>query len=116
MNNYERFVKTLNWQKPDRIVTYDLCDNEQLLVEYGGYDKSKKYSYEELVQINARAFKNVGLDATRYIYDPMNHWMGGKVVNWIRFFGVDQDKWEVSQKGGTAWISKRPRDFYWLFQ
>ena len=108
MNNYQRFVKTLNWQKPDRIVTYDFCDNEQLLIEYGGYDRNKKYSYEEIVEINVKTFKNVGLDVTRCIYDPVNHWMGGKIDNWIRFFGVDPDQWEVSQEGGTAWISKRP--------
>jgi hypothetical protein len=45
---------------------------------------------------------------TRFVYDPVEHWMGSKIVNWVRFFGVDPDNWEVSQAGGTAWISKRP--------
>ncbi len=45
---------------------------------------------------------------TRYAYDPVNHWMGSKIVNWIRFFGVDPENWKVDQKGGTAWIAKRP--------
>jgi len=45
---------------------------------------------------------------TRYAYDPVNHWMGSKIVNWIRFFGVDPDNWKVEQKGGTAWIARRP--------
>jgi len=108
MTNYERFVKALNWQSVDRILTYDFVDNKQLLIKYGGYDETKKYSYEQLVEINAKAFKTAGLDVTRYIYDPANHWMGSKIVNWIRFFGVNPDNWEVSQKGGTAWIAKRP--------
>jgi len=60
------------------------------------------------VETNARAFRNIGLNMTRYAYDPSQHWMGSKIVNWIRFFGVNPDNWEISQKGGTAWISKRP--------
>jgi len=108
MNNYERLVTTLNGEKPDRILTYDFCDNEELLVEFGGYDRSKTYALEELVDVNVKAFKNVGLDVTRWVHDPANHWMAGKLANWIRFFGVDPDGWEIAQQGGTAWISKRP--------
>jgi hypothetical protein len=108
MTNCERFVKTINREKTDRILTYDFVDHRALLTKYGGYDKSKKYSFEQLVRINAKAFKGMGLDVTRYIYDPANHWMGSKIANWIRFFGVNPDNWEVCQKGGTAWISKRP--------
>jgi len=108
MTNYERFVKTINGEKTDRILTYDFVDNKELLAKHGGYDDSKNYSFEELVEINAKSFKGMGLDVTRYIYDPANHWMGSKVENWVRFFGVDADNWQVSQTGGTAWISKRP--------
>jgi len=108
MTNYERFVKTLDWEQPDRILTYDFVDNKELLSKYGGYDESKEYSFEELVEANAKSFKGMGLDVTRSIYDPVNHWMGSKVKNWIRFFGVNPDDWEICQKGGTAWISKRP--------
>lgn len=102
MTNYERFLKTLNWEKPDRILTYDLVDNKELLTKYGRYDESKEYSFEELVEANAKSFKGIGLDVTRSIYDPVNHWMGSKVKNWIRFFGVNPDDWEVCQEGGTA--------------
>lgn len=108
MTNYERFVKTINREKPDRILTYDFADNRALLTKYGGYDDSKEYNFEQIVEMNAKAFKGMGLDVTRFTYDPANHWMGSKIVNWIRFFGVNPDNWEVSQKGGTAWISKRP--------
>ena len=101
-------MKTINWQKADRILTYDLVDNSELLTKYGGYDESKKYGFEQLVEINAKSLKGMGLDVTRGIYDPVNHWMGSKIKNWIRFFGVNPDNWQVTQKGGTAWISKRP--------
>ena len=110
MDNYGRFVATLNGEKPDRILTYDFWDNEDLLVEFGGYDKSKTYTLDELVSVNVKAFKNVGLDVTRSVHDPASDWMGmgDKITNWVRFFGVDPDNWEVARKGGTTWISKRP--------
>jgi uroporphyrinogen-III decarboxylase len=108
MNNLERFKQTIDWKATDRILTYDLIDNGPLLVECGEYDDSRTYTFEQLVEVNAKAWRRVGLDVTRYVYDPVNHWMGSKITNWIRFFGVDPDSWEVSQAGGTAWISKRP--------
>lgn len=108
MSNLSRLQKTVNWQPVDRLMTYDVMDNTNVLVQHGGYDFARKYSFEELVEVNAKAFKSIGLDCTRYIHDPVNHWMGGKIKNWVRFFGVDEESWEVSQGGGTAWISKRP--------
>jgi len=108
VNNRERFKKTINWEPVDRIMTYDLLDNQEILIQYGGYDPGQTYSYVQLLEINAKAWKNSGVDATRVVYDPVNHWMGGKVDNWIRFFGVNRDDWEVRQAGETAWISKRP--------
>jgi uroporphyrinogen-III decarboxylase len=108
MTNHERLSKALNWEPVDRILTWDFMDNVGILEQFGGYRKEKKYGFEELLEVNVRAFKNIGLDMTRYIYDPAEHWMGSKIVNWIRFFGVNPDNWEVSQVGGTAWISRRP--------
>jgi hypothetical protein len=108
MNNLERFKKAINWEPVDRLMTYDYLDNTHILVEHGGYDASRKYTFEELVEVNARAWKSIGVDVTRSIHDPVNHWMGGKITNWIRFFGVNPDDWGVSQAGETAWISKRP--------
>jgi uroporphyrinogen-III decarboxylase len=108
MTNLERFTKTVNWEPVDRILTYDFVDNQALLVKYGNYDESKNYSFEEIIETNVKSFKRIGLDVTRYTYNPAEHWMGLKIVNWIRFFGVNPDNWKVSQKGGTAWISERP--------
>jgi len=108
LNNLERFKKSLDWEAVDRVQTYDYLDNQQILTRHGNYDFSRSYSFEELIKVNALAWKRIGVDITRSIYDPINHWMGGKIVNWIRFFGVDPSEWGISQAGDTAWISKRP--------
>ena len=108
MNNLERFKRAINWEPTDRIMTYDLLDNQHILIEHGGYDPTRSYSFEELLEVNAKAWKSSGLDATRTVYDPVNHWMGGKIANWIRFFGVNPDNWVVRQAGETAWIAQRP--------
>ncbi|MHB9030364.1 MAG: uroporphyrinogen decarboxylase family protein [Candidatus Latescibacterota bacterium] len=108
MTNQARFKKTLDRQPADRILTYDVMDNREVLVRYGGLDLSRSYAFEELVEVNARALQAIGLDITRNVYDPFSHWMGAKIRNWIRFFGVDPANWEVSEAGETAWISKRP--------
>jgi len=108
MNNLARFKKAIDWEPIDRILTYDFLDNRQILIQHGGFDPSRDYSFEELIEINGKAWKSIGVDVTRSVYDPINHWMGGKIKNWIRFFGVDPGRWEVSQAGETAWISKRP--------
>jgi uroporphyrinogen-III decarboxylase len=100
MTNLERFTKTINWEIPDRLMTYDLVDHREIFETYSGKG--------DLVERNARMARSIGLDITRFIFDPEHHWMGGKIKNWIRFFGVDPSMWEVSEAGGTAWISKRP--------
>lgn len=108
MTNLERFKRTLNREPVDRILTYDVMDNREVLVRYGGLDPSRACSFEELVEVNAKALHAIGLDVTRNVYDPFRHWMGAKIDNWIRFFGVDPANWEVSEAGETAWISRRP--------
>jgi uroporphyrinogen-III decarboxylase len=108
MTNYERFVKTINRKRTDRILTYDFVNNKKLLTKYGGYTETKKYSFEHIVEINAKAFKEIGLDVTHCIYNPAKSWMRLKIDSWARFLGVKQDVWEVTQKKGTDWISKRP--------
>ncbi|MDC7233546.1 MAG: uroporphyrinogen decarboxylase family protein [Spirochaetales bacterium] len=110
MNNIERLTATLQGRETDRIMTYDLVDNTEVLKAYGGYNDEKKYSPEELMEINVKAFKGIGLDITRGTHDPVDHWMRHKVDNWIRFMGVDPANWLVEQGGDTAWISKRPFD------
>lgn len=108
MRNVERLSRTLRGEPVDRLLTWDYLDNEAALVRHGGYDRARRYTFEELVEVNARACKGVGLDMTRGILDPVNHWMAGKIENWIHFLGVDPSGWGVSQAGGTAWIAKRP--------
>ena len=100
MNNYQRFVKTVNWEIPDRLMTYDVLDHRRLLEQFGGEGT--------LIERNARMANRIGLDVIRGIYDPENHWVGSKIRDWIRFFGVNPENWKVVQTGGTAWIAGRP--------
>jgi len=108
MNYLEQFKYALDWQPIDHLMTYDFLDNKQILVDHGGYDETRQYTFEELIHINGKAWKSIGVDITRFVYDPKTHWMGSKIENWIRFFDAQPDNWEVSQAGETAWISKRP--------
>jgi hypothetical protein len=108
MGNYERFVKAINREETDRILTYDFIVNKELLARYGGFDESKKYAFEQIVEINAKAFKGIGLDVTHQIYTFAKSWMGSKINNWTRFLGVSPDGWEVTGKEGMDWIAKRP--------
>ncbi len=108
MKNLERFKQALNWQPVDRLLTYDFVDSTPILTQYGGYDPSRSYTREELIEINARAFRNIGVDVTRYVFDPVNRPMGARIQNWVRFLGIDPGEWQVSQTGGTNWLSRRP--------
>ena len=49
MNNLERFKKAINWEPVDRILTYDYLDNRQILIQHGGFDMSRKYSFGVLM-------------------------------------------------------------------
>ncbi len=108
MNNLERFKKAVNWEPVDRILTYDYVDCAPLIEHLGGYQPGRAYTWEELLETNALSWKNAGLDVTRAVYDPAEHWIGSKITDWIRFFRVDPGEWRVDQAGGTAWIAKRP--------
>jgi len=93
MNNLEHFKKAIHWEPIDRILTCDYLDNREILIQYGGFDLSKEYSFEELIEINGKAWQRIGLDVTRSIYDPINHWMGGEnhkldQVLWSRCGGM----------------------------
>ncbi len=107
MNNEQRLRSALSGEA-DRIMTYDYLDNTDVLKIYGGYKEDKRYSFEELIDINARALKGVGLDITRAVYDPSHHWMHGTVDNFKRYHGADAAGWRVEQSGETGWIAERP--------
>jgi uroporphyrinogen-III decarboxylase len=100
MTNHERFVKTINWEPPDRLMTYDLVDHTEILRRYGGEG--------DLIERNARMCKRIGLDATRSIHDPEHPWLGEKIKNWARFLGVNPSNWQVDETGGTGWLAQRP--------
>ncbi len=109
MNNRERLGHTLARDgRADRIMTYDYVDNSEVLRAYGGYQDGKRYAPEELIDVNVKAFRGIGLDITRSTHDPVEHWMRHKVDNWIKFLHVDPANWKVEQGGDTAWIAERP--------
>jgi uroporphyrinogen-III decarboxylase len=108
MTNLERLCASIGRGRADRVMTYDLLDNAAILKKYGKWDDRRSYGFSELAEVNARALAGIGVDITRGMYDPVNHWMAGKIDSWIRFLGVDAAGWDVRQSGETAWIAKRP--------
>ncbi|MBI9107446.1 MAG: hypothetical protein JEZ04_11940 [Spirochaetales bacterium] len=108
MTNAARLNETLSMGQPDRIMTYDYADNSEILTAYGGWSPDEKYSFEEILELNARAHKGVGLDITRAYHDPLNHWMHGKVENWERYLKIVPGSLGVESSGDTSWINRRP--------
>jgi len=51
MTNCERSVRTINWEIPDRILTYDFIDNRELLERFGGKG--------DLIVRNARTYADM---------------------------------------------------------
>lgn len=100
MNGHERFLRTINFQEPDRVITYDLLGNSELIERYGGSGTA--------IEKNAQVMRTLGIDVTRGIYDPDRHWLEDKVDLWKRHYGLDPDGWKVTPQGGTSWISQRP--------
>ncbi len=97
----ERIARNVRFEPVEEAVTYDFIDSNQLLAALGGDDTN-------LMVRNARLYKAIGLDSTRYFHDPERHWLWGTFDIWTRFFGVNPREWEVAETGGTAWFSKRP--------
>ena len=97
----ERFTRNASFEPVDEVVTFDFIDNNKLLHAFGGHDSN-------LIVRNARLFKTIGLDSTRYIHNPGKHWLWGTLDFWTEFLGIQADKWEVAETGGTAWFSRRP--------
>lgn len=101
MTTIEAFAQTCKFQLPDRIVTYDLIKNNQLLQMYGGND-------QDIVVRNAKMMKAIGLDSTRTLLNPEHYYAKRKLEIWTELFGVDPSGWEVVVDTGTAWFQKRP--------
>jgi hypothetical protein len=101
LNSKERFDATFNFSKVDRVLTYDLLMNRELYEKFAGTEGS-------LIECNARMMKATGLDCTRGIYDPSEHWLSAKLKCWERFFGIASWGYKIERSGGTSWISGRP--------
>jgi uroporphyrinogen decarboxylase len=58
LDSYERFVRALNFEEPDRVPTWDIVENIELIRQLGGTGPA-----EEIVP---RTYKKLGVDATRW--------------------------------------------------
>ena len=96
----ETFNDTIEGKKPDRILSYDVIMNKKLFETFGGKEG-------DIYEQNAKMLKAIGLDCTRLIFDPSEHWLHGKIACWEKYLGVPKG-FEVKERGGTSWISKRP--------
>ena len=101
MNAYERFDKTIDFQLPDRVLTWDAITNDRVYQVYGG-------AGENLMERAARTCRAIGLDATTYIHDPQKHWMVNLLDTWAEFMNLDRSEWEAQPAGETWWITRRP--------
>jgi uroporphyrinogen-III decarboxylase len=102
-NACERFERALFFQEPDRVPTYDLIMHPGIFSRFGGQEGT-------ILERNARMCRAIGLDATRYIHDPDQHWLVGTLRTWQQFFGIDADQWAAQLSGETWWITRRPFD------
>jgi len=103
LSTIENFNRTINRGKPDRILTYDLLMNKELFRLYAG-------GSGDIYERNAKMLKAVGLDCTRGIFDPTNHWLDEKVETWERFYRIAPGGFVVQEGGDTNWITARPFD------
>lgn len=101
MNAYERFAKTIEFQFPDRILTWDCITNGRVYDTYGGKE-------DNIIERTARTCRAIGLDATTYVHDPQKHWMVGLLDTWAEFMNLDRSAWAAEPAGDTWWITKRP--------
>lgn len=100
MEAYERFTRAFSFQEPDRVPIYDLLNNPQLYRRFGGEGTA--------LEVAARTYRSLGVDATRFYIDPAQNWMDGMIEEWVHFLGVEPTGWEIRESSGIPWIAQRP--------
>jgi hypothetical protein len=101
LDSYERFVRCLNFEEPDRVATWALINNIDIYYSLGGTGP-----VEEIVP---RTFSKLGIDATRTgLYLPSTEtklWHSNKV----HFFICDREfTFRTVPEEGTTWIVESP--------
>lgn len=109
MDSYERFVRALNFEEPDRVATWEIINNIELIRLLGGTG-----SPEEVVP---KAYRKLGIDATRWpvAYPPLED----KIVIRNRYGMQDPNgqgylicekpiKYKISAREATEWLIETP--------
>ncbi|MEM2180940.1 MAG: uroporphyrinogen decarboxylase family protein [Nitrososphaeria archaeon] len=104
---YERVVRALNFEEPDRVPIWDKLNNEALFKKFGGQG-------DPLI-VASKTHKALGIDATRRLHPlPYNeknkHWLDLKIESWFKFLDVPREGWktqfDITQT--TKFIKSRP--------
>jgi len=109
MDSYERFVRALDFEEPDRVPTWDIIENIDLIRRLGGVG-----SAEEVVP---RAYRKLGIDATRW--PPFLPPIEDKYVERYRYGMQDPNgqgylicekplKFKISARECTEWLVDSP--------
>jgi uroporphyrinogen-III decarboxylase len=105
MNSLERLEKTLNFERPDRVLTYDIISSYPIYNELAG---------EEIDPLRraVKVHKLLGVDCTRAFIDSCNpeenHWIKQKIRTWEKYFGLKKRTVKAKKGSCTYWISARP--------
>jgi len=101
LDSYERFVRCLNWEEPDRVATWDLINEVRIFDALGGTGP-----VEEVIP---RTYSKLGIDATRVGLDlpptEPRTWRDGK-----RGYLVCEKEFTFRSipEEGTTWIVETP--------
>jgi len=101
MDSYERFVRCLNFEEPDRVATWDLINDIEIYRSLGGTGP--------IDEVVPRTFSRLGIDATRTgLGLPPTE---SKVWRDNKYYFLICDKeftFKTVPEEGTTWIAERP--------
>jgi len=101
MDSYERFVRTLNFEEPDRVATWDMVNNVDLYTELGGAGP--------INEVVPRTYQRLGIDATRWpIGLPPTEsktWCSDRFGFLV---SKNQFKFKTIPEQGTTWLVESP--------
>lgn len=107
MEVYERVIRALNFEEPDRVPIWEKINNIEIIKMFGGNEKP--------LIAAAKTYKALGIDATRRVaplpYDDENkHWIDVTIDAWCKLLGLDKKGWitEFDNTRTTKYIKARP--------
>ncbi|HID91272.1 TPA: hypothetical protein EYP44_04860, partial [Candidatus Bathyarchaeota archaeon] len=105
MDAYERVVRVLDFEEPDRVPIFDVIMNTKIYETFGGLG--------DPLEVAAKTFRRLGIDAVRHYLDPGRHWLVEWYDDFFRYLRVKRDGWVIETTRDDArhqmtWISRRP--------